>query len=1395
MTATGPFQASLSSLGTGTTYYYRAEADGGVNGINYGAEMNFTTLRIAPLVATGNASSLTSSSATLNGSLANMGAASTVNVSLQWGTTQGGPYPNSTTPQPMTLAGPFSAGLNSLAAKTTYYFRAKADGGASGIAYGAENSFTTEVVQPTVETNGATGIAGDSAVLNGNLIAIGTAATVGVSFCYGLNPGDLNYTAWQTLIAPGSFQANLTGLTPDTLYYFRAVAQGDGSAVNGAELTFRTSRIPPTVTTNGVTTPVGITTARLNGTLTSLGSSNSDNVSFQWGTTPGMYSAETTPQSMSTTGDFLADLGGLTPATTYYYRAKANGGIAGIGYGDEHSFTTSYQPPSATTNNASQLTTNSAMLNGSLDGLGNASPVNVSFQWGTTRGGPYPNSTAPQARTEPGTFQAGLTGLASRSTYYYRAKADGGAYGTGYGAEKSFSTSFFPPYVTTGQASGISDNSSTLHGNLYFLGSASTVNTYFVYGTTHNGPYTGTTPLQPMIAPGAFTSTISGLNSATTYYYRAMGDAGQYSNSHGEECTFTTSVDPPIVTTADAGAVTAGTATLNGSLTELGTATTVNVSFQYGATSGGPYPYATAAQAKTAEGAFQAGLSGLDANTTYYCRAKGDGGIYGISYGAEKSFTTSKIPPSVTTDNATNITASTASLNGMLSSLGTAPTVNVSFNWGTTPGVYTHFTTPQPMATQGTFHGDISGLSALTTYYYQAAANGGAHGSALGAECSFTTGTVPPTVSTEGTTFVTPTSYILHGRLQAMGTSPSDNVSFQWGTNPGVYTGQTALQTKDVPGDFTASLSGLSGATTYYYRAVASGGRHGTGFGSEHAFTTGYYPPSVTTSAATDWTTDTAFLNGELTALGNATSVNVSFIYGTSPGGPYPNSTPPRLKSGEGTFQTGITGLSPFTRYYFKARGDGGIYGISYGSEMNFTTNHLPPVMGTGGALDVMTNAAILDGNLYLMGTAAVVNASFEYGTTHGGPYIGTAQQTMSGPDTYQAQLTGLAPATTYYYRAKGDGGPSGTGYGDERTFTTGSHPPIASTSNAGSITAGSAVLNGRLLSVGTSPSDNVSFQYGTRQGGPYTSATTPQAMAAPGSFQASISGLTAHAAYYFRAVAEGGIYGAGYGREMSFITSNVPPSVITGDATHITTNAATLNGNLSSLGSSMIANVSFQWGVVPGVYTGETAAHAMSATGSYSTDLSGLTPGTTYYFRAKAVGDGTGYGSSQTFATLSPAPAPPVQPTLAPALPHGSSGQTQAVTPQSPVALPNIIVQNAYLSTGRVAPGTAAEVITTVVNKGNVRGKSAIKLYVNGRVEESRSVTLDGGKSANLAFTVTREEPDTYDVYVEGMYAGSFIVQRDHGPDIILFISSALVGAALVLACVYIWRRRQQGY
>jgi len=102
-------------------------------------------------------------------------------------------------------------------------------------------------------------------------------------------------------------------------------------------------------------------------------------------------------------------------------------------------------------------------------------------------------------------------------------------------------------------------------------------------------------------------------------------------------------------------------------------------------------------------------------------------------------------------------------------------------------------------------------------------------------------------------------------------------------------------------------------------------------------------------------------------------------------------------------------------------------------------------------------------------------------------------------------------------------------------------------------------------------------------------------------------------------------------------------PSLVTSAATPVTTSQATLSGSLDNLGSSLSVEVSFEWGTTT-AYGTETTTQSMEATGAFSFDLPGLTPATTYYFRAKAVGDGTSYGDESSFITTAlptPAPAP----------------------------------------------------------------------------------------------------------------------------------------------------------
>jgi subtilisin len=386
-----------------------------------------------------------------------------------------------------------------------------------------------------------------------------------------------------------------------------------------------------------------------------------------------------------------------------------------------HSVTIGYSSsPEVVTNAATNITSSSATLNGNLTAMGTATTVNVSFQWGTTQGGPYPNSTSAQALTAPGAFSANLSSLTPNTTYYYRAKADGGASGIDYGAEMSFHTSTIPPSVTTNAATSVTTNAATLNGTLTNMGTATTVNVSFQWGTTQGGPYPNSTTPQARTSPGAFQANLSNLGPNTTYYYRTKADGGASGTSYGVEMSFTTLKVPPAVVTDDATNITASSATLNGDLANLGSASTVNVSFQWGTTQGGPYPNSTTPQAMTAAGSFSANLSNLTGNTTYYYRAKGDGGVHGISYGSEISFTTPKVPPSVNTNGATNITSSSANLNGNLTSLGTAPTVNVSFQYGTTSGVYNSSTPPQPLTVPEAFQANLSSLAPNTTYYYRA---------------------------------------------------------------------------------------------------------------------------------------------------------------------------------------------------------------------------------------------------------------------------------------------------------------------------------------------------------------------------------------------------------------------------------------------------------------------------------------------------------------------------------------------------------------------------------------------------------------------------------------------------------------------------------------------------
>jgi hypothetical protein len=109
-------------------------------------------------------------------------------------------------------------------------------------------------------------------------------------------------------------------------------------------------------------------------------------------------------------------------------------------------------------------------------------------------------------------------------------------------------------------------------------------------------------------------------------------------------------------------------------------------------------------------------------------------------------------------------------------------------------------------------------------------------------------------------------------------------------------------------------------------------------YGSDQTFTTSSISPVVATSAASSITGAGATLNGDLTAVGSAASVNLSFEWGlTTSYGSTANGSPASLAA-PGTFTANLTGLAALTEYHYRAKADGDAAGIVYGSDQTFTT-------------------------------------------------------------------------------------------------------------------------------------------------------------------------------------------------------------------------------------------------------------------------------------------------------------------------------------------------------------------------------------------------------------------------------------------------------------------------
>ena len=205
--------------------------------------------------------------------------------------------------------------------------------------------------------------------------------------------------------------------------------------------------------------------------------------------------------------------------------------------------------------------------------------------------------------------------------------------------------------------------------------------------------------------------------------------------------------------------------------------------------------------------------------------------------------------PNVTTNAATGISATGATLNGTLVSAGNRST-NVTFYYGLTTGYGSSVAYPfNPLAnstTNAAVAAAVSGLSCNTTYHYRATAVNSS-GTDNGNDATFTTSACAPTATTNAASALTATSATLNGTVTSGGAATT--VTFEYGTTAS-YGSSAAYAANPLAGTATnasvlAALTGLTCNTLYHYRvrATSSGG---TANGSDQTFLTPACPTTVT---------------------------------------------------------------------------------------------------------------------------------------------------------------------------------------------------------------------------------------------------------------------------------------------------------------------------------------------------------------------------------------------------------------------------------------------------------------------------------------------------------------------------------------------------------------------
>ena len=631
------------------------------------------------------------------------------------------------------------------------------------------------------------------------------------------------------------------------------------------------------------------------------------------------------------------------------------------------------------------------------------------------------------------------------------------------------------------------------------------------------------------------------------------------------------------------------------------------------------------------EGIVSVSLEKFATDKEYYLRAYVRDGDY-TAYGEVTPLTIKLLPPTLSSVIVSSVKSSSATFSSAVTNDGGDKVVEVGFYYSIDEAVdpETSFKVNQPYSSDS-FTLEATNLKANSKYYVKSFATNSI-GTSYSEVASFVTSAAAPSVTTLGATEVTESGALFSGNVVSDNGAEITERGFVWDAGSVAPTiSSNKIKVDGTLGEYTATLTDVDPNQKYSFRAYAINAE-GTSYGEVMTFTTTAGLPSLSATGVTDITTTSAKFTSTVVSNGGETVTEVGFYYSTAESVDPSSAQKVSMAYVEDRFSLTAEGLKVGTTYYVMAYARNSA-GEAYNTIATFKTGTTAPTVATIGSGDITSSSAVLSGEIIADNGEPVTDAGFMWMIGEGTPYSNQLSAgTTSG--TYSASLTSLLPNQIYSYRAYATNY-RGTNYGDVLTFRTLVSLPEVAFVGSDNITSSTASISANVTSHGGEIVTEVGFLYGTTTPLDPSTALKVCGDYSQDTFTYDIENLARATVYYVQPFATNSA-GTTYGDIAQFTTLPELPVVSTSEVVNVTESSAVAGGSIVDDGGGDIIAKGVVWSRKENPTVDlSTKTNDGDGLSSFTSNVTGLFSGTTYYVRAYASNAiGTSYGEQKEFVT-----------------------------------------------------------------------------------------------------------------------------------------------------------------